>query len=146
VSGTSGQNSSAVTGLGASVIASTSISLGASSSSPLTYNASGLLNSFQQATSNKTTSPNSSVQAVQSTILAVENAVTQTLGSLAAGSSSNSPATDIFGSADTASTNPPSSSKSSTMTPASNNSNLQAAQSALLSAENVVTKTRGLLA
>lgn len=56
-------------------------SFGSNPSSPLTYNASGLLDSFQQATPNSTTATTSAERA-QAAVLAAQVAVTNTLSSL----------------------------------------------------------------
>lgn len=69
-------------------------SLEGNSSLPLTYNAAGLLNSFQQAISAKSTTTTTSAQAAQQAILAAENVITETLNSLSSGSSPNSSASD----------------------------------------------------
>ena len=81
-------------------------STSANTASPLTYNATGLMNAFQQATAN--TPATSSAQNARNTYLAVQDAVTQALGSLMTDpNSSNSSNTDIFGASTTSNANDP---------------------------------------
>ena len=138
-----------------SSVENTLASLGGSSSSPLTYNATGLLNSLQQATSAKATTATTSVQAAQQAVLAAENVVTETLNSLTSGSSSNSSTSDnsaLFGLPGASGTSDPfglaqgSLSKPATNTSPAGSSGAQAAYDAVLAAENVVTETLNSLA
>ncbi len=107
-SGVYGYNVAASTGVATSasaqlaasqaLVTSTLVSLGNAPASALTYNAAGLLNSFQQATSNASTNTTTSAQTAQNAILEAQNIITQTLNSLASGSSANTTATstDIY--------------------------------------------------
>lgn len=127
-------------------------SFGNSASSPLTYNAAGLIHSLQQAT--PTTSKNTtSAQAAQNAILAAQNAVTDTLNSLQSNSSAdstNSSALDIaalFGVPGTSNSNDPFGLSQSpalnapASTPATGGSAAQTAQNAVIAAQNAVTQT-----
>lgn len=74
-------------------VISTLTSLGGNSSSPLTYDESGLFGAIQQAPSSTTnTTP---AQAARNAYLQVEYAIMQTTGSLISGSSSNSSNSDV---------------------------------------------------
>lgn len=124
-------------------VTDTMASLGSSSTSPLTYNAAGLLNSFQQATSN--TSNTTPAQAAQNAVLQVEYAITQTMDSLISGTSSNSSSTDItslFSLPGTAGTGSllGSTLPNGTTSTTGNISAQQAAQNAVLSAQYAVTQ------
>lgn len=78
-----------------SSLVSTLVSLGNNnSSSALTYNAAGLLSSFQPVSTNTTAI--SSAQSAQNAVLAADNAITQTLSSLASGSAAKQTSTDIY--------------------------------------------------
>jgi len=124
-------------------VTDTLASLGSSSPSPLTYNAAGLLSSFQQATSN--TSNTTPAQAAQNALLQVEYAITQTMDSLISGTSSNSSSTDIsplFSLPGTSNTNGLSGNSllnGATSTSGSNSAQ-QAAQNAVLSAQYAVAQ------
>lgn len=74
-------------------VISTLTSLGGNSSSPLTYDAAGLFGAIQQTPSN--TANTTPAQAAQNAYLQVEYAITQTMGSLISGSSSNSSSSDV---------------------------------------------------
>jgi hypothetical protein len=74
-------------------VINTLTSLGGNSSSPLTYDASGLFGAIQQTPSS--TANTTPAQAAQNAYLQVEYAITQTMGSLISGSSSNSSSTDV---------------------------------------------------
>ena len=130
-----------------SPVKSTLASLGSSPSLPLTYNAAGLLNSFQQATPAKSTTATTSAQAAQDAILATENAVTETLNSLVSSLSSNSSTSDtsaLFGLPGTSAVNNPfglAKGSSPTSTSTAGSSGAQTAQNAILAAENAVTET-----
>lgn len=76
-------------------VINTLTSLGTNTPSPLTYNAAGLLSSFQQTTLNTSNTPVTNAQAAQNAVLQVEYAITQTLGSLVTGTSPNSSSSDI---------------------------------------------------
>ena len=113
-------------------------SLAGTSDSPLTYNAAGMFNSFQQANLN---TPATRVQSAQNAVFAAQNTVSQTLASLMSGLQSNSPGTDIFGSntrtSDLFGLNGGSPADASAGT---SNMTAQAAQRAYLAAENVITQ------
>ena len=131
-------------------VENTSASLGASPPLPLTYNASGQLNSLPQAAPAKSTAATTSVQAAKDAILAAENAVTETLNSLISGPSSNSSAPDtsaLFGLPGTSAVNNPLELAKGSLLNASTNgsSGAQTAQNAILAAENAVTETLGSL-
>lgn len=126
-------------------------SLGSNSSSPLTYNATGLLHSFQLATSAKSTSATTSAQAAQNAILAAENVVTQTLNSLTLSSSSNSASSDnsaLFGLPGASGANPSELTRDSLSNASTTGSpGTQASyDAAILAAKNVVTETLNSLA
>jgi hypothetical protein len=154
------QNSNAVTAQSASSLSaleSVFASSGSGLSLPLTYNAAGLLNSSGQATA--LTPAKTSAQAAQNAVLAAQNVVTQTLGSLFAGSSPNaddssnssgsavssllglpgtlgtSGSNDPFGSLQNPLLNTPSSAS------AKSGSAAKTVQDAVLAAENAVTNT-----
>lgn len=123
-------------------VTETLASLGSNTSSPLTYNAAGLLNSLQQTTSN--TSNTTPAQAAQNALLQVEYAITQTMDSLVSGTSSNSSSTDtspLFSLPGTVGANGlfgNSLLNGATSTPGS--SAQQTAQNAVLSAQYAVTQ------
>ncbi len=123
-------------------VTETLASLGSSSSSPLTYNATGLLGSLQQTTS--VASNTTPAQAAQNALLQVEYAITQSMDSLVSGTSTDSSNTDtspLFSLPGTAATsgmlgNP----LLNSTTSASGVSAQQAAQNAALNAEYAVTQ------
>ena len=120
------------------------------STSPLTYNSTGLMNAFQQATANTTAT--SSAQNARNTYLAVQDAVTQALGSLMTDpNSSNSSNTDIFGASTTSNANDPfgftSSSGTITAPGASpTTTTAKTAQSAYQAAQDAVTQSLNSIA
>ncbi len=129
-------------------VISTLTSLGSNSSSPLTYDASGLFGSLQQATSN--TANTTPAQAAQNAYLQVEYAISQTMDSLISGSSSSSSGTDIsslFSLPGTTGANSlfgsvlPNGFTSAT----GSTSAQQAAQNAVLSAQYAITQALGSL-
>jgi hypothetical protein len=116
------------------------------SSSALTYNAAGLLNTFQQVQSNQTAVGTTSAQAAQNAILAANNTITQTLSSLASGSSSKQTSSDLYSllglTAASGSSNSLGLSQGSSLnTTAAAGTKAQASQNAVLAAQNVVTQT-----
>lgn len=100
----------------------------ASSSSPLTYNAAGLINAFEQA--NKSTTGSVSQRVAQQAAIEAQSAINQTLNSLMSGAT-DTQKTDIFGS-NTASLTPTGTSTSTA----------QAAQNAYVAAQDAVTKAQ----
>jgi hypothetical protein len=129
------------------LVTSTLVSLGNGPSSVLTYNAAGLLNSFQQVTANKSTATTGSAQTAQNAILAAQNAITQTLGSLVSNPSSNtnSSSSDIyslFSLTGTAGSNNSSGLVQGPLlnTSSTGNANVKAAQNAYLVAQYAVTQ------
>lgn len=111
-----------------------------SSSSALTYNSGGLLNSVQKAAS---TTPATPAQTAQSAVLAAQAAVTQALGDIMSGSNSSnnsSSSTDIFGASTT--TNDP----LSQLTTSTSNTTAKTAQSTYMSAQDAVTKALNSIA
>ncbi len=92
----------------------------ANSASPLTYNSAGLFNATAQAKS------------AQSAALAVQDTITQTLGSLMTGTSSNSAAADLFGAN--------SSSAFGSYAPKATGNTIQTAKNAYFSAEEAVNQ------
>ena len=92
----------------------------ANSTSPLTYNSAGLLNATAQAKS------------AQSAALAVQDTITQTLGTLLNGTSSNSAAADLFGAN--------SSSALGSYTPKATGNTIQTAKNAYFAAEEAVNQ------
>ena len=124
-------------------VISTLTSLGSNSSSPLTYDASGLFGSLPQTISN--TANTTPAQAAQNAYLQVEYAITQTMGSLISGSSSNSSSTDVSplftlpGTAGTSGLFGSSLPNGTTSTTGSATAQ-QAAQNAVLSAQYAITQ------
>ncbi|MEI7456345.1 MAG: hypothetical protein WCK93_06430 [Nitrosomonadales bacterium] len=98
-----------------------------SNSAPTTYNATGQLNASQK----------SAAAAAQNAVLATQNALTQTLDSLMSGSQSSASTTDMFGNA--TGTNDPLA--ANTPAPASGGITAQAAQSAYLATQNMITQS-----
>lgn len=92
----------------------------ANSASPLTYNSAGLLNATTQAKS------------AQSAALAAQDTITQTLGSLLNGTSSNSAAADLFGANSSASFG--------SYTPQATGNTIQTAKNAYFAAEEAVNQ------
>lgn len=117
---------------------STTTSFGNGSSSPLTYNAAGLMDAFRQATANKP-SGSSPAQTARDAIIVAENAITQTQGSLGASSPASTSVSDIL-SLGSDQTNGLSGSPAATVS-----TNAQSAQTAYLAAENAITKAQGSL-
>lgn len=117
---------------------SATTSFGNNSSLPLTYNTAGLQDSFRQATANKP-SGSSPAQTARDAIIAAENAITQTQGSLGASSPANTSVSDIL-SLGTNQTNELSGSPAATVS-----TSAQSAQTAYLAAENAITKALGSL-
>lgn len=125
------------------------VSLGGNPTSPLTYNAAGLLNSFQQAASAKPATATTSMQAAKQAILTAENAVTEALNSLTSGSSPNSSASDnsaLFSLPGTIATNNQLGLAQGLLskpanTPASGSTSAQTAQQAVIAVENAITET-----
>lgn len=131
-------------------VESTLTSLGGNSSSPLTYNAAGLVSAFQQAKSAYATTPTTSAQQAQAAVLAAETAVTETLASLlTAGSSkdsSNPSGSDIsplFSLPGTSQAKDPFGMLQST--PKTGASGAQTTQESFFAVENVITNTLGSL-
>jgi hypothetical protein len=102
------------------------------SSTPLTYNATGQLNASTQSTT-------SAMQAAQNAVLTTQNALTQTLSSLMSGSASGTSTTDMFG--NTTDTNDPFAANTSTP----GGITAQAAQSAYLATQNIITQSLNLI-
>lgn len=124
---------------------STLASLGGNSSSlPLTYNAAGLINSFQQATPSNSTAAMTRAQQAQAAVFAAEAAVTETLNSMfktdSSSDSSSSSGSDISSLLAL-----PGTSNTTDMfgllQGAPGSSTPQTAQEAMLAAENVITNT-----
>lgn len=117
---------------------------GSSSSTPLTYNATGLL------ASSRTTAATTSAQAAQQAFFAAENVVTQTLNSLASGTSSSPSGSDtssLFSLPGTTGTSDPFGlSQAALPNTKAGNSSAQNAQNAVLAAQNAVTDTLNSLA
>ncbi len=109
---TSGVNSSTATNAGTAVsaisksnaaalqlatiqssVVGTLVTLGNNRSTALTYNASGLMNTYPQV--NPTTSEPTSVQTAQDTLLATQNVISQTLSSLSNAASANTATTGM---------------------------------------------------
>lgn len=133
-----------------SSLVSTLVTLGNNnSSSALTYNAAGLLGSFQPASSNTTAI--SKARAAQNAVLAANNAITQTLGSLASGTSAKQTSTDIYSllglTTAAGSGNSPGLTPGSLLnTTVTGGTQAQTSQSAVLAAQNAVTQTLNSLA
>lgn len=130
-------------------VISTLTSLGSNSSVPLTYNAAGLLNTFQQATTSNT-SNTTPAQAAQNAYLQVEYAISQTMDSLISGNSSSSSGTDLsslFSLPGTTGTSSlfGSSFPNGITSATGSTSAQQAAQNAVLSAQYAITQALGLL-
>ncbi|MDX8379647.1 MAG: hypothetical protein R8K48_06330 [Gallionella sp.] len=101
----------------------------ARSSSPLTYNAAGLINAFEPA--NKSTTSSVSQQAAQQAAIEAQSAINQTLNSLMSGSFVAGQYTNIFGL------------NSATTTPTGKSTRTaQAAQNAYITAQDAVTKAQ----
>jgi len=132
-------------------VASSYATFGGNSPLPLTYNAAGLLNAFQQATSAKPSAGKAGLQAAQQAVFAAKNAITETLNSLSSGSSPNNSSTSdnsaLFSLPGISSATNPfglaqgSLSKSATNASTAGSSSAQAAQQAVFAAENAVTET-----
>lgn len=138
----------AVTQSSMAALESALASLGSGSSAPLTYNAAGVFGSPLQSTSANAT-PMTSAQRAQAAVIAAENAVTETLGSLfSSGASSNSSSSDIsslFVLPGTSNTNSGPFGLSQ-MPGASSGAAPRSAQDAILAAESAITQTLGSLA
>lgn len=125
-----------------SAVDSVLATLGNNASSPLTYNAAGLLGSRQPVPSPAAGATKTSMQAAKDAVVAAENVVTDTLNSLLSNSpadqsvSSSSDVSALFGLPATSNAGKPL--LSSSVSTASTNS---AAQNAVITAQNVVTST-----
>lgn len=109
---------------------SVSLFSASANSSPLTYSATGRLNASTQGTTN-------AMQAAQNAMLTTQNALTQTLDSLMSGTQSGASTTDMFG--NTTGANDPLA--ASTPTATSGGITAQAAQSAYLATQNMITQS-----
>lgn len=79
----------------ASVVTKLSSQNDASSAAPLTYNASGLMAAFQQASANQVNTQTSARIEAQNAVLAAQNTITQTLDSLNSSASTETSGADI---------------------------------------------------
>ncbi len=131
-----------------SSVVSTLVSLGSNRNTALTYNASGLMNSYPQVSS--TTQVPTRVQAAQDALLATQNVISETLSSLSNAASANATTglTSLLGSTGTLATY-----NSSGLVQASfpystttGKVDAQSAQSAVLQAQYSVTQALGSLA
>lgn len=131
-----------------SSVVSTLVTLGSNQNTALTYNASGLMNTYPQVSS---TTPVTSVQIAQDALLATQNVISQTLASLSNVASTNAATTgmtSLLGSTATLATY-----NSSGLVQASfpystttGKVDAQSAQSAVLQAQYSVTQALGSLA
>lgn len=132
-----------------SSVVNTLVTLGSSRNTALTYNASGLLNTYPQVSS--ATQEPTTVQAAQDALLATQNVISQTLSSLSSAASANTATsgfTSLLGSNGTLATYNSSglvqaSFPNSTVT---GQVDAQSAQNAVLQAQYSVTQAMGSLA
>jgi hypothetical protein len=134
---------------------STLVSLSNGASSPLTYNAAGLISALQPTTPSSVANATSGVQAAQDAVLAAENLITQTLSALTSGTTSNSSSSDIsslFALTGTTATNYIyGSTLDSLLNPTNNNASTnipgaQSAQDAILNAQYALNQALASLA